>query len=254
MLHSTKKLQRCAIAATDGDIGKISDVYFDDQKWTIRYFVVDTGGWLTGRKVLISPISVQNVDWEHRSVHVNLTRQQIKASPGIDTEQPVSRQQEAEFYRHYDYPLYWTGPLLWGFGAFPPIGGLLHSGGTSDRDAAEDEDHDLANSHLRSSNEVIGYDIQETNGSLGHVEDFLFDSRDWSIRFMIVNTGNWLPGKHVLISPQLIADVNWPSGHVVVNVTREEVEASPEYDPAHPPAPDVRADMYRRIDKPPDET
>ena len=253
MLHSTKKLHGFAIGATDGDIGKISDVYFDDQKWTIRYFVIDTGGWLTGRKVLISPISVQTVDWERRTVDVNLTRQQIKASPGIDTEQPVSRKQEAEFYRHYDYPLYWTGPLLWGFGAFPPMGGLLQRGHATDQDAAEDEDHDQANSHLRSSQEIIDYDIQETNGSLGHVEDFLFDSRDWSIRFMIVNTGNWWPGKHVLISPQLIADVNWPSGHVVVNVTREEVESGPEYDPAHLPAPDDRTDLYQRFNKPPDE-
>jgi uncharacterized protein YrrD len=250
MLQSTRKLKGFTIAASDGDIGKIIDVYFDEQKWAIRYFVVDTGGWLTGRKVLISPISVQQVDWDHRSVHAGLTRQQIKDSPGIDTEQPVSRRQEAEFYRHYDYPLYWTGPLLWGFGAFPPLGGLLHSGGAP----GDDENHDHADSHLRSSEEVIGYDIQETNGSLGHVEDFLFDNEDWSIRFMIVNTGHWLPGKHVLISPLLIKDVNWPSRHVVVNVTREAVNGSPEYDPAHPPAPEDRSDLYQRLNKPPEET
>jgi uncharacterized protein YrrD len=254
MLYSTKKLYGFTIGASDGDIGKIKDVYFDDQKWTIRYFVVDTGGWLTGRKVLISPISVQTVDWEQHAVHVSLTRDQIKSSPGIDTDQPVSRLQEAEFFRHYDYPLYWTGPLLWGFGAFPPMGGLLRSGDTAADEKESDATHGHADSHLRSSKEVIDYDIRETNGSLGHVEDFLFDSRDWSIRFMIVNTGNWWPGKHVLISPQLIEDVNWPSGHVVVNVTREEVGASPEYDPAHLPSPDDRTDLYRRFTKPPDET
>jgi uncharacterized protein YrrD len=250
MLHSAKKLNGFAIAATDGDIGKVTDMYFDDQKWAIRYFVVDTGGWLTERKVLISPISVRDVDWEHRSVNVNLTRQQIKASPGIDTEQPVSRRQEVELFRHYDYPLYWTGPLLWGFGAFPPLGGLLRRG--SDPAEANDteagEDH--ADSHLRSSNEVIGYDIQETNGGIGHVEDFLFDQRNWSIRFMIVDTRHWWPGRHVLISPQLIQDVNWPSRHVVVNVTREAVENGPEYDPDHPPADDESVDLYRPFDRP----
>lgn len=245
MLQSARKLNGFAIAATDGDIGKISDMYFDDQKWAIRYFVVDTGGWLTGRKVLISPISVQEIDWDRHSVRVNLNRQQIKASPGIDTEQPVSRQQEAELFRHYDYPLYWTGPLLWGFGAFPPLGGLLHHGRDETEDEAGDTDIDHADSHLRSGNEVIGYDIQETNGLIGHVEDFLLDKRDWSIRFMVVSTRQWWPGKHVLISPQLIQEVNWPTRHVVVNVTREAVENSPEYDPAHPPADDDSADLYR---------
>lgn len=253
MLHSAKKVNGFRIAATNGDIGKVTDMYFDDQKWAIRYFVADTGGWLTGREVLISPISVRDVDWDRRLVHVNLTRQQVKDSPSIDTEQPVSRQQEAEFYRHYDYPLYWAGPLLWGFGAFPPLGDVLHHDSASPADAVDDVNHDQANSHLRSSNEVIGYDIRETNGLIGHVEDFLFDDRNWSMRFMIVNTGHWWPGKHVLISPQLIQDVNWPSRHVVVNVTREAVERSPEYDPAHPPAPDDAADLYRRFNKPPDQ-
>jgi uncharacterized protein YrrD len=252
MLHSTRKLKGCAVAATDGEIGKIDDVYFDDQKWAIRYFVVDTGGWLTGRKVLISPISVREVDWRNRSVHVALTRRQIKDSPGIDTEQPVSRRQEAEFFRHYDYPLYWTGPLLWGFGAFPPLGGLLHTDSASTAETATSAEHDHADSHLRSNAEVIGYEIQETNGSLGHVDDFLFNERDWSIRFMIVDTGHWWPGKHVLLSPQLIRDVNWPSRHVIVDATREAVQGSPEYDPAHPPAPDEAADMYQRIHGPPD--
>lgn len=249
MLQSAKKLKGFAIAASDGDIGKIIDVYFDDQKWTIRYFVVDTGGWLTGRKVLISPISVDSIDWDHRSLQVHLTRKQIKDSPSVDTEQPVSRRQEAEFFRHYDYPLYWTGPLLWGFGAFPPLGGLLHHDSEADRDQAE---HIHDDSHLRSSNETLGYDIQETNGSLGHVEDFLFDERDWFLRYMVVNTGHWWPGKHVLISPQLIDDVNWPSRHVVVRTTREAVENSPEYDAAHPPADDW-SDMYRHTNRPSEE-
>ena len=253
MLQSTRKLKGFTIAATDGDIGKITDLYFDDQKWAIRYFVVDTGGWLTGRKVLISPISVQEVDWGRHSVRVALTRQQIKASPGIDTEQPVSRRQEAELYRHYDYPLYWVGPLLWGFGAFPALGDLLHHGSDAAGGAADEADRDHADSRLRSSEEVIGYDIRETNGSIGHVEDFLFDSRNWSMRFMIVNTRHWWPGKHVMISPQLIQEVNWPSRQVVVNVTREAVENSIEYDPANPPAEDDNADLYRRFDKPPEQ-
>jgi uncharacterized protein YrrD len=254
MLQSTKKFQGFAISATDGDVGKIKDVYFDDQRWTIRHFVVHAGGWLTGRDVLISPLSIRDVDWEQRAVHVDLTREQIKASPGIDTNQPVSRRQEAELYRHYDYPLYWTGPFLWGFGPFPQMGDLLNRGPAPAGETDEDEVPVHTDSHLRSANELIGYDIQETNGSIGHVQDFLFDSLAWSIRFMIVDTRSWWPGKHVLISPQLVTDVNWPSRDVAVSVSREEVENSPEYDPAHLPASDSRTDLYRRYNKPSDET
>jgi uncharacterized protein YrrD len=245
MLHSAKALQGFAVLATDGDIGTITDVYFDDARWTIRYLVVETGGWLSGRRVLISPMSFRTPDWDKEEIHVDLSRRQVEESPGIDTEKPISRQQEEEFYRHYDYPLYWVGPLLWGFGAFPPIGGMFSRDRDAGTSSGEGMDAAHVDSHLRSTADVIGYHIRATDDTVGHVDDFLFDEKDWSIQFMIVDTRNWLPGKHVLISPQRIDSVSWPDRHVFVNVTRRAIEASPEYDADHPPTPEERNDLYR---------
>ncbi len=247
MLHSVKALQGFTVHASNGDIGTIKDVYFDDARWTIRYLVVDTGNWLRARSVLISPISFHQPDWDAEAIHVDLTREQVENSPGIDAEKPISRQQEEEFYRHYDYPLYWVGPLLWGFGAFPPIGGMF---GRDNDEAnsvrpANDADPIHVNSHLRSTDDVLGYHIRASDDTVGHVDDFLFDENDWSIQFMIVDTRNWLPGKHVLISPQRIESVSWPDRHVFVNATRSAIESSPEYDEDHPPAREDRHDLYR---------
>lgn len=251
MLHSVKALHGFTVIATDGDIGTIQDVYFDDARWTIRYLVVDTGGWLRGRKVLVSPISFSEPDWDQEVIQVNLSREQVEQSPGVDTEKPISRQQEEEFYRHYDYPLYWVGPLLWGFGAFPPMGGMFgrerdETRSTSAGGAESATVH--VDSHLRSSSDVLGYHIRATDDAVGHVEDFLFDEKDWSVQYMIVETRNWLPGKHVLISPQRIESVSWPDRHVFVNVTRLAIERSPEYDAANPPPREERSDLYRRSD------
>jgi hypothetical protein len=220
--------------------------------------VVDTGGWLSGREVLISPVSFHDHDWSKKTIQVNLTRQQIENSPGIDTDQPVSRRQEAEFFRYYDYPFYWAGPLLWGYGAFPPLGGRLITGeaagerATSDAEPASESASEHADSHLRSSDDVIGYHIRATNDTVGHVEDFLFDDDDWSIRFMLVDTRNWWPGKHVLISPQLIKDVSWGDSNVFVDISREAVESSVEFDWANPPSRNSETDLYRDSDRPRD--
>jgi len=254
MLQSAKRLQGFTIAATDGDIGKIADAYFDDEKWTLRNFVVDTGGWLSRHEVLILPMSIRSLDWSMRVARVDLSKQQIEDSPGVDTAQPVSRQLEAELFRHYDYPLYWTGPLLWGFGAMPPLGGMIDSAQTTDPvSAMEHDEKKLTNAHLRSCDEVVGYHIRATDGTFGHVEDFLFDDDDWSIRFIAVNTSNWLPGKHVLISPQLITRVNWADNNVFVNVSRKTIESSPEFDSSRLPARDSGGGVYRRSGSSPKE-
>src|SRR5687768_3585048 len=101
------------IAAADGDIGSVKDLYFDDGSWTVRYLVVDTGAWLPGRQVLISPMSVNQPVTLDR-VFVDLTREQVKDSPPVESDLPVNRQNELELSRHYRYPYYWEGPLRWG--------------------------------------------------------------------------------------------------------------------------------------------
>lgn len=248
MLHSMKEMKGLAIAATDGELGTIAELYFDDAQWTIRYLVVDTGGWITGRTVLIPINALLATEWADEVVRVNLTRQQIEDSPGIEADKPVVRQHESALYSHYGYPYYWAGPFAWGYTAYPTV--------VADRasDYADSErmkeQREQADPHLRSSKEVTGYDIRATDDSVGHVEDFLFDDRDWSIQLMVVDTRNWWPGKSVLISPNRIDHASWEDRQIAVSITRDEVEDSPEYDSAYPPPIGPKYDLYRRFGMP----
>lgn len=252
MLHSAKKMKGFDIVASDGKVGSVEDLYFDDQGWAVRYMVADAGGWLTGRRVLITPISVERADWPGRALHLRLTQQQIKDSPGVDTHKPISRQHEADLYRHYGYPEYWGGPYLWGYAVLPNIFEPTSQADPQRRELREQLENEGNDSHLRSCAEVVGYHIRTTDDSIGHVEDFLFDDRDWAIRLMLVDTRNWWPGKHVLVSPQRIERVDWANRQVVVKVTRAELEGSPEYDAMHPPQTEPPGDLYRPVNRPPD--
>ena len=247
MLHSLKALDGFTIAATDGKLGRVTDIYFDDEKWTIRYFEVDTG-WLAGRNVLISPISVKNIDWDQRRINVNLTQQEVNNSPGLDTARPVSRQHEAALSDYYGYPFYWTGPYAWGYTALPVMLAPQSYDENVRRDEAGSYEPDASDDdpHLRTKDEVIGYDIQATDDGVGHLEDFLFDDEDWSIQLMVIDTRNWWPGKHVLISPQIIIDISWDEKFVLLNISRNEIETSPRYDENHVPSREEVEHVYHR--------
>lgn len=231
MLHSTKALHGVKVIAIDGDIGTIDDVYFDDAKWTIRYFVTDTGGWLSGRKVLLSPASLQHLYWQERAMHVELTRQQVRNSPDIDAAKPVSRQHEAAFYDYYAYPYYWAGPYLWGHADFPGRAAQPFEGpGWEQEKKRMEQEISNADPHLRSVREVTGYAIEAIDHKLGHLEDMLFDDEDWSIRMLVIDPRNWWPGKNVLVSPQHIDRIDWLNKSVAVGLTRDEIKHSPKYD------------------------
>ncbi len=245
-LHSVKALENFTVMASDGDVGAIDEVFFDDEKWAVRYLVADTGDWLSKREVLISPISIRTIDWKRRSVLAELTRQQVRDSPGIDTDQPVSRQHEAEINRHYGYPYYWAGPYMWGDSVFPGVVEESMADKEKLNQADERAEHEPGDPHLRSSKEVFGYAIRTTDDSVGHVEDFLFDEEDWSIQYMVVDPRNWWPGRHVLISPQRIDQMSWDERAVVVGISREELEHSPQYDPRNPPPGASRRPEMRR--------
>lgn len=230
MLYRMEKLIGLTIRASDGELGRITDVYFDDDRWTARYLLVDTGGFLEQRRVLISPICVEHIDWDIKSVPVRLTRQQVKASPHIDTDKPVSRQQEVDLLAYYGHPSYWGGPFMWGTTSYPyPMGRIMAvpaNGIPVEHTGAP------VYSHLRSAREVRSYHIQTTNASIGHVDDFLIDDETWAMRYIVVDTRDWCPDKHVVISPQWITRVNWAERLMTVDVTRDTVQRAPEYDAA----------------------
>ncbi len=242
MLRSLEDLKQYGIHATDGDVGHVKDFYFDDIGWAIRYLVVDTSEWLPGRKVLISPFSVGKPNWGNKTLPVRITQEQVKKSPNIDTNKPVSRQHEDEFLGYYGYPYYWGGAGLWGAGMYP--GEVLAGPRSADSPAFEkseagmrkdvrskaEKQHDKDDSHLRGCKEVIGYHILASDGEIGHVSEMLVDEKTWAIRYLIVDTSNWWMGHKVLIAPLWIDQVLWPDHRVTVNLTRKQIQDATPYD------------------------
>jgi hypothetical protein len=241
MLRSVKDLEGYAVGATDGEIGHVGDFYFDDRAWVIRYLVVDAGAWLSSREVLISPIAIGRADWTKRLLHVWLTKEQVKGSPDIDTDKPVSRQHEMAFSSYYGYPSYWDSAGDWGSGMYPNLMMAGYEGsrspqavrlGAGNAYARADTDRGREpDPHLRSCREVMKYHIHATDGDIGHVEGVLVDDQTWSIRYLIVNTSNWWLGHRLLIAPQWIEDVSWFDSKVSLKMTRQAIKDAPAYDP-----------------------
>jgi uncharacterized protein YrrD len=254
MLSRVERLIGSTLHATDGDIGSVEELYFDDERWGVRYLVVDTGGWLGGRKVLVSPRSVSAHDAAQRAIHVDLTRRQVQDSPSIEADKPVSRQQEMLHVGYYGHPGYWSGPLLWGVAALPvpamPMAGQVVDPVEEDLLERAQQEQAAADQHLRSSKEVAGYGVRATDGDIGHVEDFLFDDVHWALRFLIVDTRNWWPGKKVLVSPQWVTSVDWPAQRVEVELTREQIKGSPPFDAGRPLEREEEARLYRHYGRP----
>lgn len=232
MLRRLSLLRGIAIQAKDSEIGTIRDAYFDDQQWTIRYFVADTGTWLPGRKVLLSPAAVRSVAPAGERILFDLTRQQIENSPSVDEHQPVSRQHEIDVVGYYGWPAYWGAPAQ-------PMYETPQMAATKAQDA-----------HLRSCSEVINYTIHAQDGDLGHVEDFLLDDETWDIRYIAIDTRNWWPGKKVLIAPDWIREIDWASMTVDVDHSRDEIRNSPEFDPNRPIARDYEDQLHRHYGRP----
>jgi hypothetical protein len=232
MLRNASAIKGYVITASDGRIGTVSDFLFDDASWLIRWLVVDTGNWLTGRKVLLAPSVLGHLDPNGSEFSVSLTMQQVKNSPDIDTERPVSRQIESDIYDYYGWSPYWgtgAGYLGFGFGggATAPLPSPRSRRRAEDIAAARRSDDDP---HLRSVEAVTGYHIHASDGEIGHVADFLVEDSDWSIHEIVVDTKNWWPGKNVLISPRLIREIDWMDNAVKLNVDRERVKDSPASD------------------------
>ena len=246
MLNRLNQLIGMSVWTADDDLGHVSDVYFDDQYWVARYLLVETGSWLNARKVLISPYAVQSIDWHKRLVQVNLSRQQVEGSPPMDAERPVSRQHERDYFGYYDYPYYWSGPFLWGpvpNPIFPAEMRASGNGGSADYPETPDDPH------LRSVKEVSGYHVQPENDSIGHVEDFLFDHESWAIRYVVVDTKNWWPGKHVIIPPDWITGIDWAERSVNVDVSRDLVQSAPEFLPTAELTRSQEASLHRHYER-----
>ena len=228
MPRSIKQLYGDKLGASDGDIGRVKDFYFDDQNWAVRYMVADTGTWLTSRQVLLSPHVFGSLDQDGKVLRVNLTRKQIEDSPSIDSHKPVSRQYEEEYYRHYGWPFYWQGDGLWGMSDFPILE-LPAKSLSGEQAAATDPKRERDDAHLRSTQAVNGYHIKASDGMIGHVCDFMMDDKSWAIGQLVIKTGHRFTGKEVQIPVGKVDRISYEESTLFVNLTKEAVEQSPAH-------------------------
>jgi hypothetical protein len=223
MLQNIRRFYGKEIGACDGAIGHVRDFYFDDRTWAVRYLIADTGTWLTGRLVLLSPHAFGRFDQDEPIVSANLTRSQIEKAPSIDSHLSVSRQYEEAYYRHYGWPVYWKGGQLWGMDSFPA---LVPPPIQEPREEKASEKR--ADAHLRSTRAVTGYSIHAVDGLIGEVTDFLLDPRTWAIRELVVEAGHWYSGREIRIPPGKVDRISFEDSSVFVSLTKEDIQRTGE--------------------------
>ncbi len=238
-------LKGYAIESSDGVMGTVSDLLFDDTTWTTRWLVVDTGKWLPGRKVLLHPSVIGKPDHDAHIVPVSLTMERVRDSPDITSDQPVSRQLEASLFTYYGWDPMWGGSSFYGNPLVAPMAMPPGHGDAATLTAERARFADDGDPHLRSVAEVKGYHIHATDGAIGYVQDILIEDADWAIQYLIVDTRDWLPGRHVLISPHAVTGLDWPASVIALNVTREQVNASPPWDVMGQIDKDYAAGLHR---------
>jgi uncharacterized protein YrrD len=238
VLQNTKQLYGRKLGATDGEIGHVKDFYFDDQSWTIRYLVVDTGAWLLGRQVLLTPHAFGDHALGSHAfeitaapddvLHVKLTRKQIEDSPSPDSHRPISRQYEADYHRYFGWPTYWQGGGmlgLWGMAPIlpTPIPEVRPHNGQNQRD----------DPHLRSTKATAGYGLHASDGKLGSVSGFMFEGSSWKIRELAVETGPWYAGKTVYVTTENISRISYDDSSVFINLSKADLTRTTSAAVAH---------------------
>ena len=225
MLVNLSELNGSTINAVDGEIGKVKDVYFDDRYWTIRFLVVDIQPWVPlSQKTLISPIALLDFNAQEQLLNVSMSKNLVKHSPGIEEHETVSREFEKNYFDYYGYGYYWMGPEPWGEYAYPTA--LV----TRQASLSEKNHNVQSSNHLRSANEITHYGMVARDGKKGYVKDFIWDTYNWSLRFIVVDTRDWLPGgKKVLITPEQLGTLNWEEKSLTCHMSVEQIKTCPEY-------------------------
>ncbi len=223
--------------ASDDEIGRLQQVYFDDRRWQVLFLVVRTGSWLLGREVLLVPEVIKKIDDEKETIIVDMSREQIEQAPPVDANQPVSEHYQQQYYRFFAWEPYWTtDPLFQGAPSVPPF---------VQSELPKNPEHP----HLRSSNEVSGYRLQTADAGVGHVEDFILDVKEWTVRYLEIDTRTWLPGRHVLISPAWVEQIDLGQQWVQVGLPRELVKGAPKYDPDKTISRDYQLALFKHYGK-----
>jgi hypothetical protein len=249
MLRSIKDITKnYKLLAKDGEIGKVNDFFFNDMLWNVRYLVADTGSWLHEQLVLISPKALGQPDWATEDIPVKLTKKKIENSPPVEKHQPISKQRESELAQYYAWPMsYSYGVDSAHFAEMELMAKRLQA---LEEENKDEKNKSEKNVHLRSTDEVLNYSIKAKDGSIGHVDDFIVEDTTWIIRYMVVDTRNWLPGQKVLVSPEWIKNIDWAAEVVEVNLDKESIKNSPEYDPSDPVNRAYESQLYDYYGRP----
>ncbi len=239
-LRSLKDVQKYSVSNEEGTLGSIYSFFFNDMNWLVMYVVVDVGGWLKDQRVLLSPALVKHMDWKKKDLFFDLTREEIRNRPEMEEHLPVSMSKPAGNMDVENMPVHWE-PILADPASIPvPI----TMEGLSREEAGGDP-------HLRSTSEIMGYYLHATDGEIGHVDDIIVEiGANWTIRYFVVDTRNWIPGKKVLVSPNWIREIDWLERVVYLDLTREEVKNSPEFDPSTPVNRDYEEVLYDYYGRP----
>ncbi|MFO8065917.1 MAG: PRC-barrel domain-containing protein [Spirochaetia bacterium] len=245
MLRNVNHLKDFVILATDGEMGRAKYFLFDDEDWTVRYVVVQTGSWINRKTVLVSPVFITGIRRPEQKITVNLTREQVRHSPDLGTKQPISRRQEREYYNYFKMPAYWPGYGLWGTGMHPDdILAISQGSDTRKPLPSGPVEAEEAETRLRSTAEVEGYTLLAHRGEFGKIEDFIVDEKTWAIRYLVVSTGRILSqGRRVLVSPRWIKELSWKRKQVFVDIENTKLEEAPEYNPDEPVTPEYEQEL-----------
>jgi len=226
-LHSIKRLYGRRLGALDDKIGHVEDCYFDDKNWAVRYFVADTDWWNFPRRVLLSPHAFGPIPEHGTALPVHLTREQIKRSPSLKMEGPVTRDFETDYYSYYDWPFYWQGGWLWGPSDSPtrkqPMTNTAGCQTSTPPGPCAHQPVD-ANASLRSARAAFGLPVYSGADSVARVADFLMDEKNWRIRYLVLDAGHWYARKEVLISTRKVLSIDWDRSRVEITPTREAIE------------------------------
>ena len=242
MLFAVSGLIGCEVHANDGAVGAVKDFLFDDQTWKLRWVAVNAGDWLAGRRVVflhpsaIAPLVLppkpklpMMSQGETLTLAVDLTRGQIEAGPHAHQDNPVTRDMEGLLYDYYGWDPYW-GASHFGGAVLANVESKIVEGAARRTVEAQTPPLDGAD-HLHAVTEFKGYAVHAADGDIGHVENLLADDSNWDIRYLVIATRNWWPGKIVQLSPYAVKDIDWFAEQVNMNVTRDQVRSAPAWDP-----------------------